>query len=100
MRAEETEEASEVDQKVLRKTGEIQSIQKNTSNDLEDMYKDLALNKDLLQLRVQLRDHENDSDDVVPEFSEPVDLQQVSVDHKVAKPVDFAGSPYEEMYDE
>ena len=64
------------------------------------MYKDLAINKDLLQLRVQLRDHENDSDDVVPEFSEPVDLQQVSVEHKVAKPVDFAGSPYEEMYDE
>ena len=100
MRADEVEEASEVDQKVLHKTGEIQSIQKNTSNDLDEMYKDLALNKDLLQLRVQLRDHENDSDDVVPEFSEPVDLQQVSVDHKVAKPIDFAGTPYEEMYDE
>ena len=96
MRADEAEEAHETDQKVLQKTGEIQSIQKNTSNDLEDMYKDLALNRDL----VQLRDHENDSDDVVPEFSEPVSLTSISVEHQVPRPVDFAGQAYDETYDE
>jgi hypothetical protein len=62
------------------------------------MYKDLALNKDLLQL--SLKDHENDSDDVVPEFSEPVSLTAVAVEHGVAKPVDFAGAAYEEYFDE
>jgi len=60
------------------------------------MYKDLALNKDL----VQLRDHENDSDDVVAEFSDPVNLSVRAVEHFVPRPVDFAGASYEETYDE
>lgn len=60
------------------------------------MYRDLAMNKDL----VQLRDHENDSDDVVPEFSDPVNLAAVAVEHKEVRPVDFAGASYEETYDE
>ena len=60
------------------------------------MYKDLAPNRDL----VQLRDHENDSDDVVPEFSDPVNLTTVSVEHTAPKPVDFAGATYDETYDE
>lgn len=98
MRADEEEQATEIDQKVLERSDGvmIQSVQKNTSNDLEEMYKDLALNKDL----VQLRDHENDSDDVVAEFSEPVNLAAKNVEHKVPKPVDFAGATYEETYDD
>jgi len=47
------------------------------------------MNKDLLQL--SLKDHENDSDDVVPEFSEPTNLTAVGAEHVVPAPVDFAG---------
>lgn len=98
MRADEAEETADTNQKVLSTTGRMQSVQKNTSNDYEDMYKDLSLNKDLLQL--SLKDHENDSDDVVPEFSEPVSLTAVAVEHGVKAPVDFAGATYEEYFDE
>lgn len=95
MRAEEAEDATEVNQHVLQKTGESQSIQKNTSNDIDEMYEDIA-KRDL----VQLRDHENDSDDVVPEFSDAADEGLVHIEHHVVRPIDFAGAAYDEQYDE
>lgn len=50
-------------------------------------------------IMVQLNDHYNDADDVVPEFSEEV---KPFVEHARAeeKHYDFEGKEYKEIYDE
>lgn len=65
----------------------------NPDVDLSDEYNGLG---SLVQLGF---DHELDSDDLVPEFSEAV---KVAVEKKKEKPTktDFDGQQYEEYYDE
>mmetsp|Transcript_38177 Transcript_38177/g.58230 ORF Transcript_38177/g.58230 Transcript_38177/m.58230 type:complete len:156 (+) Transcript_38177:1214-1681(+) len=63
--------------------------QKNPSVDFGDMYKDL----------VQLGDHTNDSDDVVPELSQD-DKPAPKKEEKKPINIDFNGQQYEEFYDE
>jgi hypothetical protein len=48
---------------------------------------------------VQLNDHVNDADDVVPEFSEEI---KPKVEHVRAeeKHIDFEGKEFKEIYDE
>mmetsp|Transcript_21652 Transcript_21652/g.33324 ORF Transcript_21652/g.33324 Transcript_21652/m.33324 type:complete len:97 (+) Transcript_21652:858-1148(+) len=68
--------------------------QQNPSINFSEMYKDLVKSN-----LVQLADHDNDSDDVVPEFSEEVKIKVEKKEAKKSK-VDFAGSEFEEFYDE
>ena len=45
-------------------------------------------------------DHEQDTDDVVPELNEDVKLMQKSSEQKKKLLRDFEGKEYEEFYDE
>lgn len=64
---------------------------KNPSVNLSEIYQGVDL--------VQLSDHENDQDDIVPELSEAVQAASEVIKAKPYKK-DFAGEDYEETYDE
>lgn len=68
----------------------------NPSINLSEMYGAMNDENNFIQIGF---DHENDNDDIVPEFTE-----NVVVEKKVAetdpRKTDFAGDKYTEMYDE
>lgn len=65
--------------------------QKNTSFNQEELYEGSFL--------LQLNDHEQDTDDVVPELNENVVIQKHEKKSEPKK-VDFAGETYTEIYDD
>lgn len=65
---------------------------KNTSLDYEEVWGGSVL--------LQLDDHLNDEDDIVPELNEAVQIKRKSNLVEVEKKKDFAGEDYEEFYDE
>ena len=63
----------------------------NPSINLNEMYEGVSL--------LQLSDHDNDEDDIVPELNEAVKAAVHSSSAKVIKH-DFAGQAFDEVYDE
>ena len=66
--------------------------QPNPSINLNEMYEGVSL--------VQLEDHENDEDDIVPELNEAVQAPASFASKQEGKKTDFAGAKFEEVYDE
>jgi len=64
----------------------------NPSINLNEMWEGVSL--------VQLADHENDEDDIVPELNEAVKAPMKLVQTGEEQKNDFAGDKYKEVYDE
>ena len=97
MRAEEMQKEQNHRAQVIKDFGMMneEPNTKNPSVNFAQMYKDLIQKSSF----VQLSDHDNDSDDLVPEYSEAVKIEPKK-EEKLKKKIDFNGAEFEEFYDE